>query len=150
MCAKANDGRKASSGLCVYLAEDDFELRTIIALVLQRDGHRVIQARDGLDLMADIAARNGRTDDVVVISDLKMPMIGGLAALRSLRLDPSCPPFILMTAFATPAVRVEAEELGVCALFDKPFDLDELRRAVSVLAEQHAERRARPTGLHAS
>lgn len=131
----------------VYLAEDDFALRSLIARVLQMDGHHVIQARDGIDLMADLAAGDPPGDDMLVVSDLKMPMIGGLSVLSSLRLGPHCPPFILMTAFATPAVRAEAEQLGVRALFDKPFDLDDLRRVVRCIADQRASGGRRLTSV---
>jgi DNA-binding response OmpR family regulator len=118
----------------IFLAEDDVALRTTIALVLERDGHRVRQSRDGVDLMVDLTAMADAGDDVLVVTDIRMPMVGGLAILRSLRGTRWCPPFILMTAFATPAVRTEAEQLGALALLDKPFDLDDLRQIVRAIA----------------
>jgi CheY-like chemotaxis protein len=130
----------AESPLCVFLAEDDRSLRATIALLLRRDGHRVIEAHDGVDLLVDISEGGVAPDDAVVVTDLRMPMIGGLAVLRSLCRKSRHPLFILMTAFATPAIRKEAEALGVVAVFDKPFDLDELRQVLAAIA---AERKSR-------
>lgn len=126
--------------LKVFLAEDDLALRSTIALVLERDGHQVRQARDGIDLMVDLAASVADPDDILVVTDVRMPMMGGLAILRSLAGQPRCPRFVLMTAFATPTVRVEAERLGALALLDKPFDLDQLRRIVRAVADARRDR----------
>jgi DNA-binding response OmpR family regulator len=127
---------QAPRPLKIFLAEDDPALRAVIALVLEKDGHAVRQARDGVDLMVDLAAAARPANDLLVVSDVRMPLVGGLAILRSLRQTSHCPPFILMTAFATASVRNEAEELGALALLDKPFHLDELRRIVRQWSQQ--------------
>jgi DNA-binding NtrC family response regulator len=129
--------------LYVFLAEDDRSLRATIALLLRRDGHRVVEARDGIDLLVDISESGVPPDQAVVVTDLRMPMIGGLAVLRSLSRETRRPAFIVMTAFATPAIRQEVAQLGAVMLFDKPFDLDQLRR---VVAEISVERRIHKFG----
>ena len=134
MTKNANQEKVVPRPLKVFLAEDDLALRSTIALLLEKDGHLVRQARDGIDLMVDLASSVVPPDDILVVTDVRMPMIGGLAIVRSLRREKRCPPFVLMTAFATPDVRVEAERLGAFALLDKPFDLDELRRIVRSIA----------------
>jgi CheY-like chemotaxis protein len=62
-----------------------------------------------------------------------MPGRGGLAILHGIRRFSWCPPFLLITAFGDPEIHEEARRLGVLRVFDKPFDLDDLRRAVNEL-----------------
>ncbi len=123
--------------LRVYLAEDDAALRATIARLLTKDGHEVVEAEDGIQLMVDLASnqRGSGAADIVVVADVRMPMIGGMAVLRSLSQAPRHPPVILMSAFATRELHAEAERLGAMALFDKPFDLDDLRAMVRGVAQ---------------
>jgi two-component system response regulator (stage 0 sporulation protein F) len=122
--------------LRVYLAEDDPALRGTIAGLLRKDGHEVVEAEDGIQLMVDLAANSRPREDILVVTDVRMPMIGGMAILRSLSRAVGRPPVILMSAFATRELRFEAEVLGAIALFDKPFDLDDLRLVVRRVAER--------------
>jgi two-component system, response regulator, stage 0 sporulation protein F len=124
---------RGGSPLRVYLAEDDPALRSTIAGLLRSDGHDVVEAEDGIQLMVDLAS-GGRRDDIIVVADVRMPMVGGLAVLRSLYRTGRLPPFILMSGFATEGLRAEALLLGAMAVFDKPFDIDDLRRLVLSLA----------------
>jgi DNA-binding NtrC family response regulator len=115
----------------VVLAEDDDELRTMLASLLRRDGHRVIEVSDGRRLLAGLS--RGDFDDVelgdnvLVVTDARMPFIDGLAVMRALQQRGKKRRFILMTAFADPQVHVEAAHLGAITVFDKPFELDDLR-----------------------
>jgi DNA-binding NtrC family response regulator len=121
--------------LRVYLAEDDAALRGTIARLLHKDGHEVVEAEDGIQLMVDLARDDRPREDVLVVTDVRMPMVGGMAVLRSLSRGRRTP-VILMSAFATRELRAEAELLGAIALFDKPFDLDDLRVVVRRVAER--------------
>jgi len=118
----------------ILLAEDDEEMRAMIAKALRRDGHVVLEAADGGALARRIAKR--RHDDAsvdLVITDVRMPGCSGLEVLESLREDDYDLPVILMTAFPEPSTRERAEALGAI-LFAKPFDLDDLRTAITNLA----------------
>jgi two-component system, response regulator, stage 0 sporulation protein F len=121
----------------VFLAEDDAEMRSMIASALRRDGHFVLEARDGPALLLELGhAYWGDLPDptpTVVISDLRMPGRDGLTILRGLRQHAWCPAFILITGFGDEAIHREAANLGAHAVFDKPFDLDQLRAAVTRL-----------------
>lgn len=76
-----------------------------------------------------LAAWNLLKDDPdgfdVVLSDLRMPRLGGMDLLALLRADGKVP-FVLMTAFADPMTVGMAEELGASAVLSKPFELDAL------------------------
>jgi CheY-like chemotaxis protein len=127
----------------VFLAEDDVELRRLIATTLRRDGHFVLEAHDGAALLLEIGhAYWGESTDAtptVIVSDLRMPGTDGLSVLDRLREHAWCPPFILITAFADKAVHDRAASLGAHAVFDKPFDLDALRAAVARLGSFQSE-----------
>ena len=116
----------------ILLAEDDRELRTLLAGALARDGREIVQAADGAELVSQLANAymrpSARFD--LVITDHRMPGIAGLDVLRWLRFSRIRPPVILMTAFGGTEMRAIARGLGSAAVFDKPFQVDDLRTAV--------------------
>jgi CheY-like chemotaxis protein len=118
----------------VLLAEDDPELRRLIASVLRSDGYEVVEAADGLALLAHIehalTARRERSDTFLVLADIQMPGLSGLDVLAILRCARCATPVVLMTGFGDDETHGEARELGAAALFDKPVDLDRLRNIV--------------------
>lgn len=122
----------------VFVADDDREMRRMIAESLRRDGHFVLEASDGGALWLDLghafygAAPDGQGS--VIVSDVRMPGHDGLEILRRMRAHPWCPPFILITAFGDPALHQEALRLGAHVVLDKPFDLSALRSAVLELS----------------
>ncbi len=128
-----------STQLRVFLAEDDRELRRMVAIALRRDGHFVLESVDGPALLSDLGfvfhAEPPDTVPSLVISDIRMPGIDGLAIFRSVRQNAWCPPFVFLSAFVEPTVREEASQLGARAVFAKPFDLAELRALVAGIAE---------------
>jgi DNA-binding NtrC family response regulator len=63
----------------------------------------------------------------VLVSDVRMPGLGGLDVLRGLRHCEWANPVILITAFGDEATHLEAVRLGAAAVLDKPFDVDDLR-----------------------
>jgi CheY-like chemotaxis protein len=119
----------------ILLAEDDAALRCLLASVLRDQGYEVIEARNGAELLDYVAftlnhpAACPRAD--LLITDNHMPGLSGLDVMASLRHARCLPKTIVMTAFASPEVREQALELGVLAVLDKPFDVDELLRLVS-------------------
>lgn len=117
--------------LRVVLAEDDDEMRRLIAWALERDGCCVEQLADGRALHVRVCGPRDVDDESVdlVVSDLRMPFSSGLDILRALRRSGNVVPFILLSAFGDEETRAEAE--GLSALFlVKPFDLVELRQSV--------------------
>jgi DNA-binding response OmpR family regulator len=59
-----------------------------------------------------------------------MPGFSGLTALAGVRSVDRRMPFVLITAYGDETIREKALELGADAIFDKPFDIDDLRTAV--------------------
>jgi DNA-binding response OmpR family regulator len=120
----------------VLLAEDDPEMRGLVAEALRGDGYEVVELADGGRLLVDIAARlkagSGADSLDIIVSDIRMPVCTGLQILAALRDAHWRTPVILMTAFGDEATRKHAESLQA-VLLDKPFDIDELRAAVANL-----------------
>ncbi|WP_437276663.1 response regulator [Sorangium sp. So ce375] len=121
----------------VLLAEDDRELRLLLATSLRRDGYEVLEARDAkhlLELMGEALASGDGAPIDVVVSDIRMPGTSGLELLAGLRRDDWATPVVLITAFGDPETHAEAYRLGADAVLDKPLDLDDLRLVVQTLA----------------
>jgi CheY-like chemotaxis protein len=128
--------------LRVFLAEDDPELRRLIADVFRRDGHFVLEASDGAALLQHIRhvfwGEPTDADHSVIVADVCMPRGSGLAVLEGLRGFEWCPPCILITAFPDHDLQQQAQRLGVYAVLNKPFDLDLLRSLIDEIAQQPA------------
>jgi len=118
----------------VILAEDDREMRTMLAESLRRDGYWVVEAADGCALEALIRSSFHATplgEPVeLIVTDVRMPGSSGLSALSAVREARWALPFIVITAYGDEATHEEARRLGAAAVFDKPFDLDDLRTAI--------------------
>ena len=114
----------------ILLAEDDKEMRALLAHALRRAGYEVAECCDGVELFEHLGAyfMPGKEHQKVdlVISDIRMPGITGLEILEGLSQRDDFPPFVLITAFGDAATHAEAERYGALAVFDKPFDIDEL------------------------
>jgi DNA-binding NtrC family response regulator len=118
----------------VLVAEDEEDLRELVAVTLRRDGYDVVTARDGSELLDRLASARLREQAEapvdLIISDVRMPGWTGLQVLEGIRSTDWATPVILITGFGDRSIRREAARLGVAAFFDKPFDLDDLRTAV--------------------
>jgi len=122
----------------VIVAEDDPDVRRLVAVALRPFGYEIIEARTGAELLDVIGdsllsdGEEGRPD--VIISDIRMPGLTGLEILAGLRQVKWSTIFVLMTAFADRATREEAKRLGADAFFAKPFDIDDLMTAIVNMA----------------
>lgn len=125
----------------VLLAEDDYELRQLIAASLRRIGCDVVEVSDGLQLVERVGASMGAktlSDFDVVISDIRMPGWSGLEVLEGLKSAGCSTPVILITAFGDDDIHRAAGRAGAVAVFDKPFDIADLGSAVRDLLRSDA------------
>ena len=141
--------------LRILLAEDDPELRRLLAERLRREGFDVREASDGRQLgellRAATQRRKGAEPSVdLVLSDIRMPGRSGLDVLAELSESRMPVPFVLLTAFGDEHTCAEARRLGAAALIDKPVDLDDLCGTVFCLLAAPppipARRRRPPAG----
>ncbi len=125
----------------ILLGEDDADMRKLLAEALHERGYRVVECADGLSVLnklssllmsPEVAAKEAEPFDLI-ISDIRMPGVTGLTILDGVRLFDEFPPMILITAFSDADTHAEAERQGVAAMFDKPFDVDDLLEKVEEL-----------------
>lgn len=107
----------------ILFVDDDTSLRTVVAIALSKDGHQVDTAESG---EAGLAKFSENAYDLV-IQDVRMPGMDGLELLSRLTAINPQVPVVVMTAFSTWDVAVEAMRLGAFDYLKKPFDNAELR-----------------------
>ncbi len=107
----------------ILIAEDEQPARESLRALLEDEGYRVICAADG-----DEASRILATTTVeAALVDIRMPGKDGLALMRELRGHPDPPAVLIMTAYGTSTVAIEAMALGAFDYLTKPLNFDELR-----------------------
>lgn len=112
----------------VLVVDDDRRLADIVAQVLKSEGYAVDTARDGMEALARLAQRQYD----VIVTDLRMPKLDGAGLYRELgRRHPALRNRVIFITGdgSNPDTRRFLAEVGAPALH-KPFDMDELRRAV--------------------
>src|SRR5438094_8788631 len=110
----------------ILLVDDDYELSDGLRSVLEKQGYRVIQARDGQQGKQIIHQQ--RPD--LVILDMMMPKMGGYPVLEHFRDKKDAPPIIMITANEGSRHKAYAEYLGVVDYIRKPFAMERLLEAV--------------------
>ena len=115
----------------VMIADDDADHRHLVAAVIRRAGFEVLEASDGIELLA-MCDEMGFPD--VVVTDLMMPRCSGLGVLERLRRKNPDVPVVLISAVGDESVRRMAIDLGAAAMLEKPFDFSQLRELVSRVA----------------
>ena len=119
----------------VLVVDDDPSIRDAVGRALRLDGYSVTTAGDGLGALREIEAAS---QDVVLL-DIGLPELDGLAVCRRLRTTGQRIPILLLTARDAVADRVEGLDAGADDYLVKPFALDELLARVRALI-----RRAEP------
>lgn len=119
----------------ILLAEDDEEMRRLLALMLRKNGFRVTECPDGISLLDQLSSfflhEEEKESFDLIISDIRMPGVTGMEILMGASENKNFPPMILITAFGDKETHIQAEQLGAAALFDKPFDIDDMLNKVS-------------------
>lgn len=111
----------------ILIAEDDEALAEALAGTLTEAGYRVVRAADGSEALSTIQS----TTVDLVVSDVQMTPMDGIALLEAVVGQYPNLPMILMTAFATVNKAVDAMRRGARGYLVKPFVADELLSAVS-------------------
>ena len=111
----------------LLIVDDELSMRQFLTHLFQRDGHAIRVAENGRQAMTLL--RKQPAD--VIISDVKMPDMGGIELLRAAReLQPSIE-VIMMTAFANEETAHEAFLMGAFDFVHKPFDNELLKEKVA-------------------
>jgi DNA-binding response OmpR family regulator len=122
----------------ILLVDDEDSVQKLLAYPLEREGFRVLQARDGEEALARFAAE----DVDLVVLDLMLPKLDGLEVCKRLRAE-SQVPIIMLTARDDELDKVVGLELGADDYITKPFSIREFRSRVRALLRRAAV--TRPT-----
>jgi CheY-like chemotaxis protein len=115
----------------VLIADDDPQLLEAVSEAFAQLDAQVVRASSGADLIEQLATA-GPFD--LVVTDISMPWMSGLQAIRSTRAAGLPTSVIVMTALADPRIPAQVKALGANAvLLRKPFELSELESAASTL-----------------
>src|SRR3954469_24046138 len=110
----------------ILVVDDDHELSDGLRAVLENQGFRVIQARDGQQGKQMVYQHH---PDLVIL-DMMMPRMGGYPVLEHFRDKRDAPPIIMITANEGSRHKAYAELLGVVDYIRKPFAMERLLEAV--------------------
>ena len=136
-------GKRRAVSARIVVADDDADILRLVAFVLRRGGHTVLEARSGEEALALI---RGERPDLAVL-DLRMPGLDGLQVVRALAQDESVEPLpLIMLSASAQQAEVEAGlSAGVAAYVAKPFTPQQLARVVAEVLAEHG-RSDRPGG----
>jgi CheY-like chemotaxis protein len=109
----------------ILVVDDEAAVRDVVAAILEDEGYVVFRARDGLEALAVI----DREPIDLVLSDVKMPRLDGMALARHLRAQDQTIPTVLMSAVYTEIA------IAGCHLVPKPFDAADLLRIVATVLQ---------------
>ena len=111
----------------ILVVDDDHEMVDGLRTLLEKQGYRVIQARDGQHGKQMVYQQ--RPD--LVILDMMMPRMGGYPVLEHFKGKTDAPPIIMITANEGSRHKAYAEYLGVVDYIRKPFAMERLLEAVN-------------------
>jgi DNA-binding response OmpR family regulator len=117
----------------ILLVDDEDSVQKLLAYPLEREGFRVLQARDGEEALMRFAAEEV---DLVVL-DIMLPKLDGLEVCKRLRAESEVP-IIMLTARDDELDKVLGLELGADDYITKPFSIREFRSRVRALLRRAA------------
>jgi two-component system, OmpR family, response regulator len=124
----------------ILLVDDEESVQKLLTYPLERDGYRVVQARDGDEALARFDSEN---IDLVVL-DVMLPRLDGLEVCKRLRARSSVP-IVMLTARDDELDKVLGLELGADDYITKPFSIREFRSRVKALLRRAAAPRHAPS-----
>ena len=110
----------------VVIADDEEEIRDLLAEYLQTHGWETFRAANGLEALLHVKQQR----PAAVVLDLNMPRLGGIDALKRIRAFDAAIAVVVVSANADDNMRSQAEALGAKAILDKPLDLAQLLAAL--------------------
>ena len=113
----------------ILIAEDEEVLRAMCARALATDGHHIETACDGGEALEILIRERGRFD--LLLSDVRMPIMDGIALSLAATRDFPDLTILLMTGYADQRERAQGLDALVHDVIAKPFSVAELRGAVS-------------------
>jgi CheY-like chemotaxis protein len=113
----------------VLIADDEASMRALVARAIAMDGHETVTAQDGAEALDILIRERGAFD--LLLSDIQMPIMDGIALALSAARDFPDLTILLMTGFADQRERASNLEALVHDVITKPFSVADIRTAVA-------------------
>lgn len=126
----------------ILIVEDDAAILELLTEELEEAGHIVT----GVDSAEQAMTLSETTGFDVIISDIRLPGMDGMALLESLAQQPGRPAVIIITAFGSIEQAVDALQRGADDFLTKPLDLDQVRASVARLSQRRVLKTRQQTG----
>jgi len=123
----------------VLVVDDERSMRDLLAIMLKQEGHDVAVVEGGAQAIETLS----REVFDLIITDLRMREVDGLAVLRAAKEHSPETVVVVITAFASTETAVEAMKLGAYDYITKPFKMDEIKLVLANALERSAPTRAR-------
>ena len=122
----------------ILIADDEESMRQLVARAIAMDGHETTTAQDGAEALEILVKNSGQFD--LLLTDIKMPVMDGIAlALAAARDFPKLT-ILLMTGFADQRERASGLDAIVHDVITKPFAVADIRTAVADALASRNER----------
>jgi signal transduction histidine kinase len=123
-------------GIRILVADDDPDIRLSLSERLRWLGHEVVTAADG---QAALAAVESHALDLAFL-DVSMPRLNGIEALKLMRKRWPNLPVVVVTAYGTIRLAVEAMKEGAVDFVTKPFEQGQIDQTVTTITERIGQR----------
>jgi chemosensory pili system protein ChpA (sensor histidine kinase/response regulator) len=125
--------QESESSPLVMVVDDSLTMRKVLSRLLEREGFRVVTAKDGMDALQQLQD----TVPDILLTDIEMPRMDGFELVRNLRADPATShlPLIVISSRTAEKHRNLAQQLGVDAYLGKPVQEDALISQISQLLQ---------------
>jgi chemosensory pili system protein ChpA (sensor histidine kinase/response regulator) len=123
---------RAALAPVVMVVDDSLTVRKITGRLLEREGYRVVTAKDGIDALEQMAEQLPK----VMLVDIEMPRMDGFDLARNVRADPRTQgvPIIFISSRTAEKHRNQAAQIGVNAFLGKPYPEAELLQLIAKYA----------------
>ena len=113
----------------ILIADDEEAVRGLVARALQMDGHSTVTAQDGAEALDILTREAGKFD--LLLTDIKMPLMDGIALALATARDFPRLTILLMTGFADQRERASGLNAIIHDVITKPFSVADIRGAVT-------------------
>ena len=129
----------------ILIVDDEQSMRDFLTILLQKEGYKVTAQANGAGALQCLEKQSFD----LVISDIRMPGIGGLDLLHSIKGKYPTLPVILVTAFVSPGDAISAMKDGAFDYISKPFNVAEIKKVIRSATARKSSYTATPSSAEA-